>query len=191
MASHFDAVLDFTTTESSFQELGGLNGQRAPGPTRMEAAGRMAVPQVLVPGCIDFITTGRYEHAEREFPGRSLYRHNPELTLVRLNASEMRRVGEVFARKASASRGPVAVCIPTRGFSVPDSEDGPFWDAEADFEFIAAVRDGVSPNVHLELVDAHVNDDSFSDVVVETLLSLVDRPTAAASTKGVTFDVIR
>ena len=102
---------------------------------------------------------------------------------MRLDASEMRRVGEVFARKASGSRGPVAVCIPTRGFSVPDSEGGPFWDPEADFEFIAAVRDGVSPNVHLELVDAHVNDDSFSDVVVDTWLSLVDWPTAAASTE--------
>jgi uncharacterized protein (UPF0261 family) len=141
------------------------------------------VPQVLVPGCIDFITTGRYEDAEREFPGRRLYRHNPELTLVRLNADEMRRMGEVFARKASASQGPVAICVPTRGFSVPDSDGGPFWDAEADFEFITALREGVSPNVHVELVDAHVNDDAFADVAVETLLSLVDRLPAAASTE--------
>lgn len=180
MARHFDAVLDFTTTELCFQEVGGLMDA---GPDRMEAAGRMGVPQVLVPGCIDFITTGRYEDAEREFPGRSLYRHNPELTLVRLTAAEMRNVGEVFARKASASLGPVAVCIPTRGFSVPDSEGGPFWDVEADFEFIAALRDGVSPNVSVELVEAHVNDDAFADVVVDTLLSLVDRPPAAASTE--------
>ena len=83
-ASHFDAVLDFTTTELCFQELGGLMDA---GPTRMEAAGQMGLPQVLVPGCIDFITTGRYEDAEREFPGRRLYRHNPELTLVRLGAT--------------------------------------------------------------------------------------------------------
>jgi uncharacterized protein (UPF0261 family) len=179
-ASHFDAVMDFTTTELCFQELGGLMDA---GPTRMEAAGQMGLPQVLVPGCIDFITTGRYEDAEREFPGRRLYRHNPELTLVRLNASEMRSVGEVFARKASAAQGPVAICIPTRGFSVPDSEGGPFWDADADFEFIAAVRDGVSPSVQVELVDAHVNDDAFADVVVDTLLSLVEPLTAAASTE--------
>ena len=112
----------------------------------------MGVPQVLVPGCIDFITTGRYEDAEREFPGRRLYRHNPELTLVRLTGAEMRSVGEVFARKASASLGPVAVCIPTRGFSVPDSEGGPFWDEEADSEFIEALQDGASPNVSVELV---------------------------------------
>ncbi len=180
LARHFDAVLDYTTTELCFQELGGLMDA---GPTRMEAAGQVGVPQVLVPGCIDFITTGRYEDAEREFRGRSLYRHNPELTLVRLTAREMRNVGEVFARKASASRGPVAVCVPTRGFSVPDSEGGPFWDAEADFEFITALREGASPNVHVELVEAHVNDDAFADVVVETLLSLVDRLPAAASTE--------
>ena len=28
------------------------------GPTRMEAAGRQGLPQVLVPGCVDFITCG-------------------------------------------------------------------------------------------------------------------------------------
>lgn len=178
LAGHFTAVLDFTTTELCFHELGGLMD---PGPTRMEAAGQMALPQVLVPGCIDFITTGRYEDAEREFGGRRLYRHNPELTLVRLNTVEMGRLGETFARKASAARGPVAVYVPTRGFSVPDSEDGPFWDPEADGEFVTALQAGVGPNVHLQLVDAHVNDPSFADVVVENLLSMEDRPRAAAS----------
>jgi uncharacterized protein (UPF0261 family) len=188
LARHFDAVLDFTTTELCFQVVGGLMDA---GPSRMEAAGEVGVPQVLVPGCIDFITTGRYEEAVREFPGRSLYRHSPELTLVRLTAAEMRSVGEVFARKASAARGLVAVCIPTRGFSVPDSEGGAFWDMQADFEFITALRAGVSRNVRVELVEAHVNDDAFADLVVEIFLSMADRPPAAAVTEGSDGDVVR
>lgn len=187
-AGHFEAVLDFTTTELCFYELGGLMD---PGPTRMEAAGQMALPQVLVPGCIDFITTGRYEEAEREYAGRRLYRHNPELTLVRLEAAEMGRLGETFARKASAARGPVAVCVPMRGFSLADSEGGPFWDPDADLEFVAALQAGVAPHVQVELVDAHVNDPSFVDVVVENLLSMEDRPPAAASPERGGGDVIR
>ena len=135
-ARHFDAVLDFTTTELCFPELGGLMDA---GPTRMEAAGRRGCP-VLVPGCIDFITTGRYEDAEREFPGRRLYRHNPELTLVRLNGSEMRSVGEVFARKASAAPARWPSASPRAASRCRTPTGGPFRDEEADFEFIAAVQ---------------------------------------------------
>jgi uncharacterized protein (UPF0261 family) len=187
LGGHFTAVLDFTTTELCFYELGGLMD---PGPTRMEAAGRMALPQVLVPGCIDFITTGRYEEAQLEYGNRRLYRHNPELTLVRLDGAEMGRLGQVFARKASAARGPVAVCVPMRGFSLADREGGPFWDPAADLEFVTALQLGVAPNVHVELVDAHVNDPSFVDVVVEHLLSMEHRPPAAASPERGGGDVI-
>jgi uncharacterized protein (UPF0261 family) len=187
-ARHFNAVLDYTTTELGFHEVGGLMD---PGATRMEAAGRVGIAQVLVPGCVDFVTTGRYEEAQRAFPGRRLYRHNPELTLVRLTAAEMGRMGEVFALKASAAEGPVAVCIPTQGFSVPDSEGGPFWDAEADFEFITALQANASSRVQIRLADAHVNDERFVDVVVETLLSMLQPPAGAAATQRRNDDVVR
>jgi uncharacterized protein (UPF0261 family) len=177
---HFDAVLDYTTTELGFHVVGGLMD---PGPTRMEAAGRVGIPQVLVPGCVDFITTGRYDEAQRAFPGRRLYRHNPELTLVRLDGAEMRRMGELFALKASAAEGPVAVCVPTQGFSVPDSEGGPFWDAEADFEFISALQANASSRVHIQLVDAHVNDGAFVRVAVEALTSMLAQPAVGSATK--------
>ena len=54
------AVLDFTTTELGATLVGGLMDA---GPNRMEAAGRAGLPQVLVPGCVDFITCGTF--AER------------------------------------------------------------------------------------------------------------------------------
>ena len=49
------AVLDYTTTELGAGLVGGLMDA---GPTRMETAGRKGIPQVLVPGCVDFITCG-------------------------------------------------------------------------------------------------------------------------------------
>src|SRR5262249_18720841 len=66
-AGQVDAVLDYTTTELGAHVVGGLMD---PGPDRMEAAGRAGIPQVLVPGCIDFITCGPLAAAEAEFPGR-------------------------------------------------------------------------------------------------------------------------
>jgi uncharacterized protein (UPF0261 family) len=172
------AVLDYTTTELSAHMVGGLMDS---GPRRMESAGEQGIPQVLVPGCVDFITCGRWADAEREFPGRKKYRHNPELTLVRLTADEMAEVGELFAGKANRALGPTVICVPLRGFSVPDTTNGPFWDPDADTRFVTALRDNLSPNVRLELFDAHVNDDAFIDAVVDHVCGLVSPAGAAVS----------
>ncbi|HEX4009308.1 MAG TPA: Tm-1-like ATP-binding domain-containing protein [Solirubrobacteraceae bacterium] len=168
-------VLDYTTTELAARVVGGLMD---PGPSRMEAAGRHGIPQVLVPGCVDFITCGRWEETERQFPDRPLFRHNPELTLVRLNRDEMRQMGELFAEKANLAAGSTVICVPTHGFSVPDTEGGAFWDPEADAIFTQTLRDRVNANVAVELVPAHVNDHAFVDVVVQRLVELIDSSTA-------------
>lgn len=171
------AVLDYTTTELGARLLGGLMD---PGPTRMEAAGRAGIPQVLVPGCVDFITSGRWDATEQEFPGRLLFAHNPELTLVRLNRDEMASLGRMFAEKASLAVGPTVVCVPLRGFSVPDAEDGVFWDPDADAAFIEALQQHLSDRIAVEFVDGHINSPVFVDVVVDRLLALLESTTSAS-----------
>ncbi|MBI5340961.1 MAG: Tm-1-like ATP-binding domain-containing protein [Mycolicibacterium rufum] len=161
-----DGVLDYTTTELGAHLVGGLMD---PGPDRMESAGRAGLPQVLVPGCIDFITCGPLAAAEAEFPGRTYFGHNPELTLVRLTADEMAGLGAVFARKANAATGPTEIIVPMGGFSVPDSPGGAFWDPEADGAFVAALRDNIASHVPLTVLDGHINDEAFIDHVVGVL----------------------
>ena len=165
-------VLDYTTTELGARTVGGLMDA---GPARMEAAGTLGIPQVLVPGCIDFITCGPWEETEVEFPGRTMFRHNPELTLVRLNRDELAELGTVFAKKANAAIGFTSILVPSRGFSVPDSEGGPFWDPAADRAFVDALTASLSNDVSLRVVDAHVNDTAFADEAVAELLRLMSR----------------
>jgi uncharacterized protein (UPF0261 family) len=173
-----DLVLDFTTTELGANLVGGLMDA---GPHRMETAGRKGVPQVLVPGCVDFITCGPEADAEQEFPGRTMFRHNPELTLVRLNREEMAQLGAIFARKANAAASPTTILIPKRGFSVPDAEGGVFWDPEADSAFVDAVLATARKGLRVEVVDAHINDDEFADAAVDELLALTERPSEVSA----------
>lgn len=175
-------VLDYTTTELGANLVGGMMDA---GSTRMEAAGRQGIPQVLVPGCVDFITCGRWEDAEREFPGRMLFRHNPELTLVRLTREEMAELGTIFARKSNAAQGPTAVFLPRNGFSVPDQEGGPFWDPPSDEAFIEAFLAEVSERVSVRVVDAHVNDQDFADSAVRELLAILGRESGSSSMRQV------
>ncbi|HEY1853938.1 MAG TPA: Tm-1-like ATP-binding domain-containing protein [Solirubrobacterales bacterium] len=164
------AVLDFTLTELGADLVGGL---MKTGGHRMEAAGANGLPQVLVPGCVDFITCGPWAVAEAEFPGRPMFRHNPELTLVRLSAEEMAELGRIFAAKANGATGPTSILVPGRGLSVPDTEGGPFWDPETDAAFVAALREEIRDGIKVEVLDAHINDASFADAAVDELLALI------------------
>jgi len=166
----FDGVLDFTTTELSGEQFGGMMSS---GPDRMEVAGRHGIPQVLVPGCIDMLTDGRYDDVVLRYPGRRLYRHNPELTLVRLDRDHMADMGRVFGRKALAAKGPVRVVVPLGGLSIPDSPGGAFWDPEADAAFVEALHAELNGAVELECVDAHINAAEFTDRVVAHLTELL------------------
>ncbi|WP_161633990.1 Tm-1-like ATP-binding domain-containing protein [Williamsia sp. D3] len=157
-----DVVIDVTTTELSGHLIGGLMD---PGPARMETAGRVGLPQILVPGCVDLITCGKPEDAEREFPGRTYFGHNPELTLVRLTAGEMEAVAKEFARKANSATGPVHIVVPTQGLSVPNAPGGSFWDPEADEAFRRVLRAELDGHVQLSEIDAHINDPTFSAAV--------------------------
>jgi uncharacterized protein (UPF0261 family) len=165
-----DAVLDYTTTELAGHLVGGLMD---PGPDRMEAAGRAGLPQILVPGCTDFITCGPLHQATAEFPDRTYFGHNPELTLVRLTADEMTRLAEVFARKANQATGPTHVFVPTGGFSVPDAPGKAFWNPDADGAFITALRANLADHVGLTELDLHINDNEFIDHVLTAFTSML------------------
>jgi uncharacterized protein (UPF0261 family) len=166
----FRAVLDYTTTELAGEVVGGL---MSAGAARMEVAGQLGLPQVLVPGCLDLITAGRYEETEKNWPGRLLYRHNPEFTLVRLTRDEMAVLGRYFADKANRAVGPVRICVPLNGFSVPNHPEGPFWDPDADHAFVAALEERLSGEIAVDLVEAHINDVVFVDHVLDALAGVL------------------
>ncbi|BBY65544.1 hypothetical protein MHEL_37870 [Mycolicibacterium helvum] len=165
-----DAVLDYTTTELGASLVGGLMD---PGPDRMEAAGLAGLPQILVPGCTDFITCGPMSAATAEFPDRTYFGHNPELTLVRLTADEMTALAKTFAYKANKATGPTHVFIPTGGFSVPDAPGKAFWNPEADGAFINTLRANLADHVALTELDLHINDDAFIDQVLAVFTSML------------------
>ncbi len=58
------------------------------------------------------------------YAGRTLYRHNPQVTLMRTNPEECAQLGRILAEKLNRYRGPVTVLLPLGGISVisPDGE---------------------------------------------------------------------
>jgi uncharacterized protein (UPF0261 family) len=170
-------VIDYTLSELANGLLGGIH---ATGPERLRAAGRHGLPQVVVPGCVDFFNQGAPDTVPERYRGRKAYYHNPVATLVRLEKAEMTELGRLVAERLNEARGPVRVVGPTRGFSLADVEGGDLWDPEADAAFLDALGAALRPDIPLELVETHVNDPAFADLVAERYLTIVSAPTSAA-----------
>lgn len=168
----FDAVLDITTTELADDLCGGICSA---GPERLTAAADMGIPQVVVPGCIDMVNFAHLDTIPHAFAGRHLYSWAPDVTLMRTDERENAILGERLARKVSRSPVPAAVVLPLRGISQVASEGGIFHHPAADEALFAAIRANVSGNVSVTEADTHINDPAFAQLLVETLLGLMQQ----------------
>jgi uncharacterized protein (UPF0261 family) len=175
-AGALGGVIDYTLSELANSLLDGIH---ATGPERLRVAGRQGVPQVVVPGCVDFFNQGPRDELPERYHGRKTYFHNPVATLVRLSADEGAQLGRMVAERLNEARGPVRVVIPTAGFSLADSEGGDLWDPEADGAFTDSLRDALRADIPFEAIDAHVDDAEFAELVADRYLTLLEEPAHA------------
>jgi uncharacterized protein (UPF0261 family) len=168
----FVGVIDFTTDELADELVGGFH---VGGPDRLRRIGRLGLPQVVVPGCIDFTVHGRPEEVPVRLAGRPIYTHNPEFTLVRTLADEMRELGRIFAERLNEATGPTAVMVPTEGLSIPNVPGGVFWDPEADAGFLAELRGRLRPDIPITTHPQHINATEFALAVADRFIALLPR----------------
>ena len=166
----FIGVIDYTTNEVYDPLVGGIHDG---GPDRLEVIGRLGLPQVVVPGCIDFSvwSTGTVPDALYDRPK---YDHNPEYVLVRASSDEMAELGRIFARKLNPATGPVKVAIPIKGLSIPNVPGGVFWNPDADARFIGELKQNLRTDIPIELYDCHVNDPLFGEAVADLFIQLLE-----------------
>ncbi len=168
----FVGVIDFTTDELTDELVGGFH---AAGPERLRVVGRLGLPQVVVPGCIDFSVHGRVDAVPAALAGRPVYTHNPEFTLVRTLPAEMVALGRIFAERLNEATGLVAIMVPTEGLSIPSVPGGPFWDPEADAAFLAELRRHLRSDIPLTTCDCHINAPAFAEAVADRFVALLAR----------------
>lgn len=174
----FVGVIDYTTDELADELVGGFHNG---GPERLRRIGALGLPQVVVPGCIDFTVHGRPEEVPQRLQGRPFYTHNPEFTLVRTLRDEMAQLGRTFAERLSGARGPIEVMVPTEGLSIPSVPGGVFWDPEADTAFLDALRADLRPDIPVTTHAHHINDTAFAHAVADRFVELARGAAGAAA----------
>jgi uncharacterized protein (UPF0261 family) len=164
-------VLDITTTELADELVGGI---LSAGPTRLTAAGKRGIPQVISVGALDMVNFGPMNTVPEKFKDRKFYEHNPNVTLMRTTVEENRTLGEEIGRKAAAATGPTCIIIPLQGISAIDRSGQPFDDPTARNQLFNAIRDSRGDAELLE-VDSDINHHDFAEVAAGKLLELVNR----------------
>jgi uncharacterized protein (UPF0261 family) len=158
-------VIDVTTTEIADELVGGV---LSAGPTRMDAMTRARIPYVGSVGAADMVNFWAMDTVPERFRDRRLYRHNPNVTLMRTTPEEATRIGKFIVDKLNRMDGPVRFLIPEGGVSGIDAPDKPFWDPAADKALFDAIAGGFRAGSNRQLVRLphHINDPAFADALV-------------------------
>ncbi len=158
------AALDLTTTELADDLVGGV---LSAGPDRLEAAGKVGIPQVVSLGALDMVNFGPRESVPERFEDRNLYVHNPTITLMRTTAEECAELGRRIARKLNAATGPLTLFVPLKGVSLIDTAGQPFHDSAADQALFEALRENLNADVEVREMDTDINDAAFARATAE------------------------
>ena len=166
-----DGVLDLVTHELIDHLYGGCYDA---GPERLETAGMKGIPQVVIPGCLDFIAFSPVVSVPGTIvKNRKIHRHTPEVAIVRTNQEEMAATGKALAEKLNKATGPTTVVVPLRGFSPGNREGKALYDPETDQAFIEALKQNLPPSIKVIEVDSHINDESFAEQAVDILCEMM------------------
>jgi uncharacterized protein (UPF0261 family) len=169
-AGQFVGVIDYTTNEVYDPLVGGIHDG---GEKRLEVVASLGLPQVVVPGCIDFSVwnTGT---VPADLKDRPFYDHNPEFILVRASHAEMIELGHIFARKLNKAKGKLEIVIPTQGLSIPNVPGGAFWNPEADADFLTTLKSELRKDIPVKTLEYHVNDPVFGRQVADIFINLME-----------------
>ncbi len=84
---------------------------RDAGPERMEAAGKIGIPQIISTCSVNHITPSKSKY-KPEFRKRPKYDLDKFRTWIRMSEDELKQVADKFAEKLNKAKGPIRILIP-------------------------------------------------------------------------------
>lgn len=174
----FQGVLDLVPA-GVMEDL--LGGNRAAGPHRLEAAGRVGIPQVITPCGFDMLSCGPLSRREAGDPlwtslrlaERKIFIPDEFRVQARTSGDEVCRVAEVIGGKLNESKGPVKFFIPTRGWSSLSTKGADLYEPATDALLAPALKKRLRPDIEVSELPMELNSPEFAEALVSALESMM------------------
>jgi uncharacterized protein (UPF0261 family) len=160
----FVAVMDFALPELGNLLVGSIVNA---GKDRLLSAGRVGVPQLVAPGCIDLIDFPSWQDMPKRFVGRPFHEHNRLISSSALNPDERRETAREIGSRLAKATAPVHVILPNLGIEEWDREGQAAYDPEGFSAFLDEMRQAIKAPVQMTEIDAHINDGAFATAVLD------------------------
>lgn len=162
----FVAVLDLCLQEIS-NDLGG--SVVVSGKSRLESAGLAGIPQIVAPGAADMVDFAAWAEMSPHYADRPFHAHNRLIASVTTPPEERRRLARMIGHKLSLATGPVTVLMPMHGVEEWDRPGEALHDPEGLDAFTQEMRHAIQAPTTLIEVQAHINDATFAEAVLQVL----------------------
>ncbi len=160
----FVCVMDFCMQEFT----NGVHGSVVhSGSDRLTNAGRSGTPQIVAPGASDIVDFPAWQEPPANLRGRPSHAHNRLIASAAITSEERRETARQMAENLATATGPVHYILPLGGVEEWDKEGGDAYDPDGLAAFIDEVRRTIKVPITLTEIEAHINDQTFTDKALE------------------------
>ena len=168
-----NAVFDYGLGEIADGIWGVL---RAGGPERLTVAGKLGLPQVVVPGGSEHlgILVNEPNQVPAGYENHQITWHSPYVFVPRLNAEEQGRVAKVIGDKLSHSPKDTLFLMPLKGVSSYSAEGGELYNTELDDAYWESLQKELPDTIEIESMDVTAQDEALVERAVNYLIEKLE-----------------
>jgi uncharacterized protein (UPF0261 family) len=168
-----NAVFDYGLGEIADGIWGVL---RAGGPERLTVAGKLGLPQVIVPGGSEHlgILVNEPNKIPTGYENHQITWHSPYVFVPRLNAEEQGRVAKVIGEKLSHSTKDTLFLMPLKGVSSYSAEGGELYNTELDNVYWESLQKELPNTIEVESMDVTAQDQALVERAVNYLIEKLE-----------------
>ena len=168
-----NAVFDYGLGEIADGIWGVL---RAGGPERLTVAGKLGLPQVIVPGGSEHlgILVNEPNKIPTGYENHQITWHSPYVFVPRLNAEEQDRVAKVIGEKLSHSTKDTLFLMPLKGVSSYSAEGGELYNTELDNVYWESLQKELPNTIEVESMDVTAQDQALVERAVNYLIEKLE-----------------
>lgn len=168
-------VFDYAMGEIADEVYGGL---RAANETRLTVAGKLGLPQVIVPGGAEHLGILLHEPntIPDEYAQHQYVFHNPFVFVPRMRAGgEIEKIATTITDRLKHTTKDAVFMIPTRGVCRYSVEGGELVDRESDAAFFETLKGTMPAAVEVRELDHGAEDPEFVEAAVAALIGLIEQ----------------